>query len=100
MGSITDIPSAMKRSCGRSDRKLTCDLLHCLVADHMNKSQPKILEAFAQLWDTDDLIASFDGINITLPINEETGRTDIKPTGAWPRKRSSKHPRYHARRRN
>ncbi|KAJ0107200.1 hypothetical protein J7T55_007570 [Diaporthe amygdali] len=48
------------------------------------RSQPKIVEAFAQLWGTDDLIASFDGINITLPINEETGRTDLKPTGAWP----------------
>ncbi|KAK7734774.1 hypothetical protein SLS63_004194 [Diaporthe eres] len=48
------------------------------------RSQPKILEAFAQLWGTGDLIASFDGINITLPINEETGRTDIKPQRAWP----------------
>lgn len=46
------------------------------------------MEAFSQLWGTDDLIASFDGINITLPINEETGRTDIKPTGAWPRERA------------
>lgn len=57
------------------------------MADYKKRSQPKILEAFAQLWGTDDLIASFDGINITLPINEETGRTDIQPTGAWPRKR-------------
>ena len=37
------------------------------------------------------LIASFDGINVTLPINQETGRTDIYPTGAWPRKRAPKH---------
>ncbi|ROW00090.1 hypothetical protein VSDG_03550 [Cytospora chrysosperma] len=48
------------------------------------RSQSKILEAFAQLWDTDDLIASFDGINVSLPINEKTGRTDIEPTAAWP----------------
>ncbi|KKY37934.1 putative phytanoyldioxygenase [Diaporthe ampelina] len=59
------------------------------------RSQPKILEAFAQLWGTDDLIASFDGINITLPINEETGRTDIKPTGAWPH--MDQNPRNHGR---
>lgn len=60
------------------------------TAHHLTnkKSQPKILEAFAQLWGTDDLIASFDGINVTLPINEEHGRTDIYPTGAWPRKRN------------
>lgn len=48
--------------------------------------QPKILETFARLWGTDDLIASFDGINISQPINKETGRTDVKPTDAWPRK--------------
>lgn len=59
------------------------------------RSQPKILEAFAQLWGTDDLIASFDGINVTLPINHETGRTDIYPTGAWPH--MDQNPRRHDR---
>lgn len=48
------------------------------------RTQPKILEVFSQLWGTDDLIASFDGVNISHPVNEKTGRTDIKPTGAWP----------------
>ncbi|KUI66788.1 hypothetical protein VM1G_02266 [Cytospora mali] len=48
------------------------------------RSQPKIIEVFAQLWDTDDLIASFDGMNVTLPVNEKTGRTDIQPNEAWP----------------
>lgn len=50
--------------------------------------QPKILETFARLWGTDDIIASFDGINISQPINKETGRIDVKPTDAWPRKTS------------
>lgn len=48
--------------------------------------QPKIIETFSRLWGTDDIIASFDGINISQPINKETGRTDVEPTDAWPRK--------------
>lgn len=51
--------------------------------------QPKILDTFAKLWGTDDLIVSFDGINISQPINEKAGRTDVKPTDAWPRKTPS-----------
>lgn len=47
--------------------------------------QPNIVAAFQKIWGTSDLIASFDGINISLPINEQYGRTDIKPTGEWPR---------------
>lgn len=47
--------------------------------------QPKILQIFGQLWGTEDLIASFDGLNITHPVNDKTGRKDIKPTEAWPR---------------
>ena len=46
---------------------------------------PAIQEVFAQYWGTSDLIASFDGINATLPINKEHGRTDLTPTEAWPR---------------
>lgn len=48
-------------------------------------SQPGIVKVFEQIWGTDDLIASFDGLNASLPINKETGRTDIEPTPAWPR---------------
>lgn len=47
--------------------------------------QPKILQVFSQLWGTEDLIASFDGLNVTHPVNDKTGRKDIKPTEAWPR---------------
>ena len=52
-------------------------------------SQPGIVRIFQELWGTDDLIASFDGMNASLPINEKTGRTDLKITKAWPRKSSS-----------
>ncbi|KAJ4417683.1 hypothetical protein N0V82_006044 [Gnomoniopsis sp. IMI 355080] len=48
------------------------------------RAQPNILGVFSQVWGTDDLIASFDGINISQPINDTTGRTDIKPVDAWP----------------
>lgn len=51
--------------------------------------QPGILKAFQEIWRTDDLIASFDGINVSLPINKRHGRTDIEPTKAWPRSYSS-----------
>lgn len=47
--------------------------------------QPKVIEVFQKLWGTDDLIASFDGMNLSLPVNEKTGRTDMKPTSPWPR---------------
>ncbi|KAF2087330.1 hypothetical protein K490DRAFT_56946 [Saccharata proteae CBS 121410] len=40
--------------------------------------EPGVLDAFALLWGTDKLIASFDGINFTLPTS------DRKPWDAWP----------------
>ena len=43
-------------------------------------SDPGIIKIFEQIWGTDDLIASFDGMNVSLPINPETGRTDIEET--------------------
>ncbi|EGP90512.1 unnamed protein product [Zymoseptoria tritici ST99CH_1A5] len=48
------------------------------------RSHPGILKVFSQVWGTDDLIASFDGINISLPVNPEVGRTDIAATKPWP----------------
>lgn len=48
------------------------------------RTQPGILKVFEQVWGTDDLIASFDGMNVSLPINERFGRTDIAPTKPWP----------------
>jgi hypothetical protein len=49
-------------------------------------SQPGIVKVFEEIWGTEDLIASFDGMNASLPINEKTGRTDLKLTKAWPRR--------------
>ncbi|WRT70419.1 uncharacterized protein IL334_007417 [Kwoniella shivajii] len=48
------------------------------------RTEPAIIKIFEQMWGTDDLIASFDGMNASLPINSETGRTDLMPTAAWP----------------
>ena len=44
-------------------------------------SEPGIIKVFEQIWGTDDLIGSFDGMNVSLPVNPTTGRTDIEKTG-------------------
>ncbi|KAJ5107230.1 Phytanoyl-CoA dioxygenase [Penicillium angulare] len=31
------------------------------------RMEPKVLEAFAKIWGTDELLVSFDGLNVTLP---------------------------------
>ncbi|KAE9989013.1 hypothetical protein EG328_003330 [Venturia inaequalis] len=31
------------------------------------RQEPKVIEAFSKLWDTDELLVSFDGMNLTLP---------------------------------
>ncbi|KOC15069.1 hypothetical protein AFLA70_41g004500 [Aspergillus flavus AF70] len=43
------------------------------------KQEPGVLDAFAKIWGTDELIASYDTVNITLPNAAEMGGT--KP---WP----------------
>ncbi|KIW12060.1 hypothetical protein PV08_09334 [Exophiala spinifera] len=42
------------------------------------RTEPGVLEAYAKLWGTDELLVSFDGINFTLP---QPDRPDMKP---WP----------------
>ncbi|KAL3475855.1 hypothetical protein BJX99DRAFT_270840 [Aspergillus californicus] len=42
------------------------------------RTEPGVIEPFAKLWGTDELLVSFDAVNITLP-----GRTDVKWT-PWP----------------
>lgn len=32
--------------------------------------EPKLIETFAKLWGTDELLVSFDGMNLTLPMTE------------------------------
>ncbi|KAL1653555.1 hypothetical protein SLS61_003701 [Didymella pomorum] len=46
------------------------------LPEHMN--EPAIIDAFAKLWGTDELLVSFDGMNLTLPTK------DMKPTTPWP----------------
>jgi hypothetical protein len=41
-------------------------------------SEPSIIDAFAKLWGTRELLVSFDGMNLTLPS------TDLKPSTPWP----------------
>lgn len=48
------------------------------------RTEPGIVKTFAEIWGTDDLIVSFDGMNATTPLGPG-GRTDIKPTRPWPR---------------
>ena len=51
--------------------------LYCIHYSHKN-SEPKIIESFAKIWDSDQLLVSFDGVNLTLPAPD-------RPTmGAWP----------------
>jgi hypothetical protein len=48
------------------------------------RTEPGIQKTFAQIWGSEDLIASFDGMNVSLPVNEKNGRKDIEPTEPWP----------------
>ncbi|KAL2839418.1 hypothetical protein BJY01DRAFT_257758 [Aspergillus pseudoustus] len=43
------------------------------------RTEPGVLDAFAKLWGTDKLLASFDGINFTLPAD-----TPLPQTQPWP----------------
>ncbi|RAK88023.1 hypothetical protein BO79DRAFT_149426 [Aspergillus costaricaensis CBS 115574] len=43
------------------------------------RQEPGVIEAFEKVYDTQDLIVSFDSVNISFP-----GRTDIKPNKPWP----------------
>lgn len=42
------------------------------------RMEPAVLEAFSKIWGTDELLASFDSLNITFP-----NRTDVPRKGAW-----------------
>ncbi|KAL1896319.1 hypothetical protein Sste5346_004703 [Sporothrix stenoceras] len=41
------------------------------------RQEPKLIEAFAKLWGTDELLVSFDSLNVTLPNFK-------KPRSPWP----------------
>ncbi|RDW63249.1 hypothetical protein BP6252_10794 [Coleophoma cylindrospora] len=42
------------------------------------RMEPNVVGAFAKLWETDELLVSFDSLNITLP-----NRKDVTPIGSW-----------------
>lgn len=48
------------------------------------RSEPGVVATFAAIWGTEDLIASFDGMNVSLPVNPTSGRKDIETTQPWP----------------
>lgn len=43
------------------------------------RMEPGVLDAFSKIWNTDELLVSFDSLNITLP-----GRKDKPPRTPWP----------------
>lgn len=43
------------------------------------RQEPGVVEAFERVYDTQDLIVSFDAMNVSFP-----GRTDVKPNKPWP----------------
>ncbi|KAJ5098654.1 hypothetical protein N7532_005655 [Penicillium argentinense] len=43
------------------------------------RMEPRILDVFAKLWGTDELLVSFDALNVTLPNRED--KSALKP---WP----------------
>ncbi|KAF7557267.1 hypothetical protein G7Z17_g804 [Cylindrodendrum hubeiense] len=42
------------------------------------RMEPGVLDAFAQIWGTDELLASFDSLNVTFP-----NRKDVPRKGSW-----------------
>lgn len=43
------------------------------------RQEPGVIEAFARVYDTDDLIVSFDNVNMAFP-----NRKDVAPNKPWP----------------
>lgn len=46
-------------------------------------SEPAVTQAFTELWGTEELIVSFDAVNVTFPYGEH-GRKDIEWVNPWP----------------
>lgn len=43
------------------------------------RQEPGVVQAFEKVYDTEDLIVSFDSVNIGFP-----NRKDVKPNSPWP----------------
>lgn len=46
------------------------------------RTEPKVVEAFSKIWGTDELLVSFDGINLTLPPPETDEKKAVPQR--WP----------------
>ena len=56
----------------------------CVRPDSLlTRSEPKVIQTFAELWGTDELLVSFDAVNVTFPYGEH-GRTDEPWVTPWP----------------
>ncbi|GAA5874066.1 hypothetical protein JCM3774_001597 [Rhodotorula dairenensis] len=44
--------------------------------------EPKVIQTFQELWNTEELLVSFDAINFSLPIGPHA-RHDIEPSAPW-----------------
>ncbi|GAA5861975.1 hypothetical protein JCM1840_006894 [Sporobolomyces johnsonii] len=47
------------------------------------RQEPAVIDKFAQIWGTEELLVSFDAINFNLPIGPHA-RTDVELTAPWP----------------
>ncbi|CAD6563606.1 MAG: hypothetical protein TREMPRED_000009 [Tremellales sp. Tagirdzhanova-0007] len=44
------------------------------------RSEPGLIETFAKIWGTDELLVSFDGVNVSLPFEKD----DLVDRAPWP----------------
>jgi len=49
---------------------------YCILTRYF--SEQSIIDTFAKVWGTNELLVSFDGMNLTLPSS------DLKPSTPWP----------------
>ncbi|ORY32186.1 hypothetical protein BCR39DRAFT_504505 [Naematelia encephala] len=54
------------------------------------RCEPAVLECFKELWGTDELLVSFDAVNVTFPYGEH-GRTDEAWVDPWPHQDQDPH---------
>lgn len=45
------------------------------------RSEPGLIETFGKIWGTEELLVSFDGVNVSLPFDQEDSTVDRAP---WP----------------
>ena len=59
------------------DARTYVDLLDYPIYSTDMGREPKMIETFAKLWGTNELLVSFDGMNLTIPANHP-------PSEPWP----------------